>query len=110
MLMLKHIHIYFSVKRILPLYKYEPRTTPYYLKDENDPSYGPYINTVQNADRFFHFIRSNNELPPYLLVADDIQKDASPHEYRWRVYTTTVCQNITFNNPIVVPGNQNSSF
>lgn len=40
---------------------------------------------VQRADRFTVYVRGN--VQPYVIVADDIQKDDQPHRYEWLLHT-----------------------
>jgi hypothetical protein len=38
---------------------------------------------VARAERVFVLVRPAKDVPPYLVVYDDIQKDAGPHDYTW---------------------------
>jgi hypothetical protein len=39
---------------------------------------------VERAERTFLFVRGNDGVPPYLVVMDDIVKDAAEHDYTWQ--------------------------
>jgi len=39
---------------------------------------------VERAERTFVFVRGAGGIPPYLVVADDIVRDAAEHEYTWQ--------------------------
>ncbi len=77
----------------------------YCLKDASDQNYEPYVNTVDNADRFVNFIRSTNGLPDYFIICDDIQKDQNIHNYTWRTHSFG---SATLGNPAIISGNRNS--
>jgi len=64
---------------------------------------GPFCNPVLNADRMVTFVRSDG-LPPYFVIADDINKDNTVHEYEWRFHTQCWIES---GDPIVLHGSTN---
>ena len=59
-----------------------------------------YINPVYHADRHVQFIREDESIPPYFVIADDIQKDDDTHLYEWLVQTSTQNTINTTSNPV----------
>jgi hypothetical protein len=60
-------------------------------------------NPVLNADRIVTFVR-DDRLPPYFVVADDINKDNTVHEYQWLLHTQCWIES---GDPIVLHGSTN---
>jgi len=59
------------------------------------------LNPVQQAHRYVTFSRAMDNIPPYFIVADDIQKDGNTHIYTWRFQTA---KNQSAPNPIRLSG------
>ncbi|KPL17870.1 MAG: hypothetical protein AMJ92_10550, partial [candidate division Zixibacteria bacterium SM23_81] len=59
-----------------------------------------YLNPVHHADRHVQFIREDEGLPPYFIIADDIQKDGDVHLYEWLAQTSTQNTINTTSNPV----------
>jgi len=64
-------------------------------------------NPVQRAERILVTVKGDGA-PTWFLIADDIRKDGSPHEYTWLFHTdsTNVVDHST--NPVVVSGAQST--
>ncbi|GEM_PF-4222953 len=88
---------------------FEAPYPPYFVKDITDPNFAPYLNPVENAQRYFNFIKETNGLPNYVIIADDIKKDPNAHKYEWIVYTPwSESDNILFNeNSVIINGIEN---
>ncbi len=63
-------------------------------------------NPVLNADRMVTFVRGDG-LPPYFVIADDINKDNAVHQYQWLLHTKSGNWFDWSGNPIVLHGSHN---
>ena len=59
-----------------------------YTRDDAGQNEVSEFNPVDHAHRYVSFSRASDGVPPYLVMADDIKKDANPHNYTWRVFTS----------------------
>lgn len=53
------------------------------LRYDSDWRPHPAAEPVEKATRHFLFVRGDGTIPPYLVVMDDIRKDAAPADYTW---------------------------
>jgi hypothetical protein len=59
-------------------------------------------NPVQRADRVAVVVKGG--AGPYVLVGDDIQKDAAPHDYEWLLHTDLANDVVVSSNPVRITG------
>jgi len=58
-------------------------------------------NPVRHARRTV-FVVHDADTPPYFVITDDIDKDGTPHDYQWRLHTSTSNSVDASSNPIRV--------
>lgn len=83
------------------LYEHASSSAGYTLRGISDPAFAPYVNPVQNADRYVMFNQAEGSIPPYVVIADDIKKDNSYHDFQWLFHTNDTP---TGTDPVQVSG------
>jgi hypothetical protein len=76
------------------------QSDPYF--SGKDPNWA-YVNPVLNADRYINFNQSEENVIPYLVIADDINKDGTIREYRWLFHSDYYTSGI--NPSVMIAGN-----
>lgn len=88
-----------------PYSTYSPLNRPDYPWPGTDWSWGYQgANPVLRADRHVFSVQASAEAPEYVVLYDDIQKDANPHTYDWTFHTELGFGLDTSANPVVISG------